>query len=268
MTHEKNLLLMQSGWLYVALTVAVLFFFFFGWRYGQVIRRKQNKESAEFSSIFITSIFGFFAILVAFQLSGSTQIYETQRKRTMDEIISISGVIDAASLLRVEDRADVLKLLVGYIEQRETFYHRPIHPAGIETLGREQKDLGMGLVRHAYMLLPKYGGDDRVMFKSFLSHVQLMNTSFDQQYASIFMQMPTILWQALVTLLMIISVICGYKTGIEKGQQFGLTAAFLVVVLAAIIICLNLGNPRVSALEVDLFDALFPKLLLHIDSIQ
>lgn len=72
MTHEKNLLLMQSGWLYVGLTVAVLFFFFFGWRYGQVIRRKQNKESAEFSSIFITSIFGFFAILVAFQLSGSS----------------------------------------------------------------------------------------------------------------------------------------------------------------------------------------------------
>ena len=63
---------MQSGWLYVGLTVAVLFFFFFGWRYGQVIRRKQNKESAEFSSIFITSIFGFFAILVAFQLSGSS----------------------------------------------------------------------------------------------------------------------------------------------------------------------------------------------------
>jgi hypothetical protein len=268
MTHETSLLLMQSGWLYVGLAAAVLFIFCLGWRYGQIVRRKQNKESAEFSSIFITSIFGFFAILVAFQLSGSAQIYETQRKLTMDEIISILGVIDAASLLRVEDRADVQKLLVGYVEQRETFYNKPIHPSGLETRGREQKDLGMGLVRHAFMLLPKYVGDDRVMFMSFLSRVQLMNTGFEQQYASIFMQMPSILWQALITLLMIISAICGYKTGIEKGQQFGLTAVFLVVVLAAIIICLNLGNPRVSALELDLFDAHFPKLLSRIGAIQ
>lgn len=266
MTLERSLLIMQSGWLYVGLIASVLFVFFFGWRYGQVVRRKQNKESAEFNSIFITSIFGFFAILVAFQLSGSTHIYETQRKLTMAEIISISGVIDAASLLRVEDRADVLKLLAGYVEQRETFYNKPINPSEHETRGRKLKNLGMGLVRHAYMLLPKYDGDDRVILMSFLSCVQLVNTSFDQQYASIFLQMPTILWQALITLLVIISAICGYKTGIEKGQQFILTAVFLVVVLAAIIICVKLGHPRVSHLGVDIVEEQFPKLLSRIYS--
>ena len=266
MTLERSLLIMQSGWLYVGLIASVLFVFFFGWRYGQVVRRKQNNESAEFSSIFITSIFGFFAILVAFQLSGSTHIYETQRKLTMDEIISISGVIDATSMLRVEDRADVLKLVVGYVEQRVTFYNKPIHPSELETQGRKLKNLGMDLMRHAYMLLPKYDGDDRVILMSVLSGVQLMNTSFDLQYASIFMQMPTILWQALVALLMIISAICGYKTGIENGQQFILTAVFLVVVLAAIIICLNLGHPRVSDLGLDLVDVRFPKLLDRINS--
>jgi hypothetical protein len=124
----------------------------------------------------------------------------------------------------------------------------------------------MGLVRHAYMLLPKYDGDDRVILMSFLSCVQLVNTSFDQQYASIFLQMPTILWQALITLLVIISAICGYKTGVEKGQQFILTAVFLVVVLAAIIICLHLGHPRVSDLGLDLVDVRFPKLLDRINS--
>ena len=184
----------------------------------------------------------------------------------MDEIISISGVIDATSMLRVEDRADVLKLVVGYVEQRVTFYNKPIHPSELETQGRKLKNLGMDLMRHAYMLLPKYDGDDRVILMSVLSGVQLMNTSFDLQYASIFMQMPTILWQALVALLMIISAICGYKTGIENGQQFILTAVFLVVVLAAIIICLNLGHPRVSDLGLDLVDVRFPKLLDRINS--
>jgi hypothetical protein len=67
---------------------------------------------------------------------------------------------------------------------------------------------------------------------------------------------------------MIISAICGYKTGLEKGQHVGLTILFLFVVLAAIIICLNLGNPRVSVIRLDVIDAQFPKLLRHLESLR
>jgi hypothetical protein len=65
---------------------------------------------------------------------------------------------------------------------------------------------------------------------------------------------------------MIVSGICGYKTGIEQGQQFGLTVLFLFVILAAIVICLNLGNPHVSAINLDLVDAQFTKLLDRLES--
>ena len=92
MTRETNLLLLQSGWIYLGLTIAVVIVFVLSWLYGTRVRRKLNKESVEVSSIFITSIFGFFAILVAFQLSGSTNIYETQRKLNVDENLSISAV--------------------------------------------------------------------------------------------------------------------------------------------------------------------------------
>lgn len=268
MTQETSLLLLQSGWIYIGLTVAVVIVFTLARLYGDRIRRKVNKETVEVSSIFITSIFGFFAILVAFQLSGSTHIYETQRKLTVDEILSIVGVMDAAQSLRADDRREVLNRLIDYVDLRHKLYERPIHPSGLEARGRAQKDAGQSLVRHAYGLLPTYTDDDRVMFKTFLTRVHSMNTIFDQQYASIFMQMPRLLWQALVGLLMIIAAICGYKTGIENGQQFGLTALFLIVVLAAIIICLNLGNPRVSAIPLDFVDAQFPKLLGHLKSLQ
>ena len=88
MTRETSLLLLQSGWIYLGLTIAVVIVFVLSWLYGTRVRRKLNKESVEVSSIFITSIFGFFAILVAFQLSGSTNIYETQRKLTVDVAIT------------------------------------------------------------------------------------------------------------------------------------------------------------------------------------
>lgn len=268
MTHETNILLLQSGWLYVGLSVAVVIVFGVSWLYGSRVRRTINKETVEVSSIFITSIFGFFAILVAFQLSGSTNNYETQRKLTVDEILSISAVMDSTKMLRADDRQDVLKLLAEYVERRKHFYDRPIRTLGIEERGRAQKEAGLQLLRHAYALLPKYVGDDRIIFNSFLTRVQIMNSSFDQQFASIFMQTPRILWQALIVLLMIISAICGYKTGIEKGQQVGLTVLFLFVVLAAIIICLNLGNPRMSAIRLDVVDAQFPKLLRQLESLR
>jgi hypothetical protein len=268
MTRETNLLLLQSGWIYLGLTIAVVIVFVLSWLYGTRVRRKLNKESVEVSSIFITSIFGFFAILVAFQLSGSTHIYENQRKLTVDEILSISAVMDSTEMLRADDRQDILKLLVEYVEGRKHFYDRPIRAQGLEERGRAQKDAGLRLLRHAYALLPKYSGDDRVIFNNFLTRVQIMNTTFDQQFASIFMQAPRILWQALVVLLMIISAICGYKTGLEKGQHVGLTILFLFVVLAAIIICLNLGNPRVSVIRLDVIDAQFPKLLRHLESLR
>ncbi len=268
MAEETSLLLLQSGWIYFGLVVAVVIVFGFSWLLGIRVRRKVDKETAEFSSIFISTIFGFFAILIAFQLSGSTKIYETQRNLAVEEILSISAVMDSTQMLRADDRQDVLKLLVEYVEQRQHFYDRPIHVRGLEERGHALRDAGLGLLRHAYALLPKYSGDDRVMFKTFLTRVQMMNTIFDQQYASIFMQSPRILWQALVVLLMIISAICGYKTGIEKGQQLGLTVLFLFVVLAAIIICLNLGNPHVSAIRLDAVDAQFPKLLRQLESLR
>jgi hypothetical protein len=268
MSQETSVYLLQSGWIYIGLSVAVLIVFGCSWVFGIRVRRKVSKETVEFSGIFITSIFGFFAILIAFQLSGSTHIYETQRKLTVDEILNISSVIDSTQMLRADDRKDVLKLLAEYVERRQHFYDRPIDTAGMEERGRALKDAGLQLLRHAYTLLPKYSGDDRLIFNTFLTRVQMMNTMFDQQYVSIFMQSPRILWQALVVLLMIISAICGYKTGMEKGQQLGLTVLFLFVVLAAIIICLNLGNPRVSAIRLDVVDAQFPMLLRQLESLR
>jgi len=254
--------------MYLILTIAAVIVFFSSWFYGTRVRQKINKDSVEVSSIFISSIFGFFAILIAFQLSGSTRIYEHHRQLTIDEILSISAVADATQSLRAQEREDVLKLLVEYVELRLNFNDRPINASGLEARGRAQRDLGLGLAHHAFAILPKYGGDDRIIFNSFLSRVQHMNTIFDQQYASIFIQTPLILWQALVVLLMIISGICGYKTGFENGQQFGLTILFLFVVFVAIIICLNLGNPRVSVIRLDLIDAQFPKLLRYVESLR
>ncbi len=268
MTHETGLLLLQSGWIYIGLTVAVIIVFLLSRLYGARARRKINKEAIEVSSIFITSIFGFFAILVAFQLSGSTQIYESLRKLTVDEILSVTAVADAAQTLKADDKREVINRLTDYVDLRQKFYERPIHPSGLETRGRAQRDAGQGLLLHAYSLLPKYVGDDRIAFNNFLKLVRTMNTIFDQQYASIFTQMPRVLWLALIGLLMIISAICGYKTGVENGQQFGLTVLFLAVVLAAITICLNLGNPRVSSMHLDLVDAQFPKLLDHLKSLR
>jgi len=60
MTRETSLLLLQSGWIYLGLTIAVVIVFVLSWLYGTPVRRKLNKESVEVSSIFITSIFGFF----------------------------------------------------------------------------------------------------------------------------------------------------------------------------------------------------------------
>ena len=268
MTLETGILLLQSGWIYIGLAVVVVMVFSVSWLFGIRMRRKVDKQTVEFSSIFISSIFGFFAILIAFQLSGSTNIYETQRKLTVDEILSISAVMDSTQMLNAVDRKDVLKLLVEYVERRKHFYDRPIQFLGLQERGRAQKDAGLRLLHHAYALLPKYSGDDRVMFKTFLTRVQMMNTIFDQQYASIFIQTPLILWQALVVLLVLTSAICGYKTGIENGQQLGLTVVFLFVVLGAIIICLNLGNPRLSAIRLDFVDAQFPKLLRQLESLR
>lgn len=268
MTHEISFLLLQSGWVYVGLTVAVVVIFALSWFYGARVRRKLNKETVEISSIFLSSIFGFFAILIAFQLSGSTRVYENQRQLTIDEMLSISAVIDAAQLLRSHDRHNVQKLLTEYIELRQNFYDKPLDGSKLEIRGHSLREKGLKLLREAYVMLPTYDGDDRIMFNSFLTRVQHMNKIFDQQYVSIFMQTPRILWQALIALLMIISGICGYKMGLEKGQQFGLTTLFLFVVLAAIIICLNLGNPHVSIIRLDLIDTQFPKLLRHAESLR
>ncbi len=268
MTDETGWMLLQSGWIYLGLLLASVVIFVLCWSFGVRARRSINKESVEISSIFITSIFSFFAILVGFQLSGSTRIYETQRKLSVDEILSIAAVADSIDALAVDDRAEVLRFLVKYIEQRERLYAKPLVPLEMERKGRAQKDLVIDLLRHSYGLLPKYQGDQRVAFTVFLNRVESMSSIFDQQRASIFLQTPRILWQALIGLMLIITAICGYKIGIEKGQQFGLTLLFLLVVFAAIFICLSLGSPRASVIPLDSIDQQFPKLLHRIQLLE
>lgn len=135
MNYETSLLLLQSGWIYIGLTIAVVLVFTLSWLYGARVRRKVNKETVEVSSIFITSIFSFFAILVAFQFSGSTHIYEAQRKLTVDEILSITAVMDATQTLRSDDRKEFLNRLIAYVALRQTFYERPIEPYALEVRG-------------------------------------------------------------------------------------------------------------------------------------
>lgn len=259
---DTAIFLIQSGAIYLALSVAVIVLFFFGLRIGVRERLKAPENAAKGSDFFLTSVFGFFAILIAFQLSGATKIYEDTQKILLEEISSISTVVSMSKGLENEERRVVSDLLGQYLDKRLALYDKPLQVTEFKVRVEGVNKVGeaLWLKANAYSYNRVAVVMDKEFRTDFVRRVQVMNVAFGNQARSFYVHLPRILWQALVVLLLISAGICGYKMGVEKPPRVFLPLIFLGVMIGAFSICINLGHPRIGVAGYELHDQLLVDL--------
>ena len=65
---------------------------------------------------------------------------------------------------------------------------------------------------------------------------------------------PPIIWQALICLSLVGSLVAGYSLGLQKKRDWFLTLVFIVMMAGTIMVILNLEYPRLGFVKLDDFD--------------
>ena len=87
-----------------------------------------------------------------------------------------------------------------------------------------------------------------------------MFTASENQRLSIKFHPPIIIFQALIILCMIGSLVAGYNLGIQNQRDWLLTLIFVVIITGAIYIILSLEYPRMGKISLSNYEAEFISL--------
>lgn len=255
-TDQSAIYLMQSGWFFVFLFFGTVFIFSVSWYFGAKARRKSSLETPKLDSMFVGSIFGFSAFLIAFQLSGSTQIFENIRRVTLEEFSAVTGLIQDIGRLPMDKQEHLNKMLKEYLDHRVDLFERPFSLERFEQGAIEQKHLGRKIANAVQDWPQQSDHVQRSIVLEMQTLVRSMNSAFEKVNISVYTHSLHVFWRALVVLLAMSVGIAGYKTGLENREHWFCTLLFLSVTIGAIVLCVHLGNPRIGFIELDVGEGL------------
>jgi len=95
---------------------------------------------------------------------------------------------------------------------------------------------------------------EKLVAAQILPEVSDMFDASENQRLAMKFHPPPIIWQALICLSLIGSLVAGYNLGIEQKRDWFLTIVFMLLMTGTITIILNLEYPRIGFVKLDDFD--------------
>lgn len=246
--------LLASGLLPWVLLFGMLLMGEIGWRTGRYFSVSHKVSKVGAGDTFVAAIFGLLALLIAFTFSGASDRYDQRRELIAKEMTTMGTAYMSVDLLNQADQPRIRALFQSYLDHRITLYQNMVDAAALETKYQAQSALGNQLWQAAVEAVKKTDNSQKLVAAQILPEISNMFDAYDNQRLAVKFHPPPIIWQALMVLALIGSLLSGYGMGIEQKRDWLLNFAFIVLMAGAVYVILNLEYPRIGNISLDDFE--------------
>ena len=225
-----------------------------GWRVGGRLTSAYKLEKADASDTFMAAIFGLLALLLAITFSGASDRFDKRRDLISKEVSTIGTAYQSVDLLAPKSQIAVRDLFKKYLDSRIDVYQGSMAEGDLEKKFQTHNAIGNQLWASVVKAVRETVYPEKLIAAQILPEVSDMFDASENQRLSMKFHPPPIIWQALICLALIGSLVAGYNMGIEQKRDWFLTIIFILLMAGTISIILNLEYPRVGFVRLDDFD--------------
>jgi cytochrome c oxidase subunit IV len=257
LNENLRLLLFSSNLLICFLLIAMLLMVEIGWRIGAYLSSKYSAKKVDSSNTFLTAIFSLLALLIAFTFSGASDRFDHRRELIVLEVSAIGTAYQSIDLLSHKDQPQVKELFKQYLDSRINLYkdNETLSELHLEKKVAAHNAIGNQLWKAVVRAVEDTVYPQKLVAAQILPKVSdMFTTSENQRLASKF-HPPEIIWQALLILSFIGSLVAGYNMGIEKKRDWLVVIIFSILMAGTIFIIFSLEYPRIGKVSLVDFEA-------------
>ena len=258
MISEKlQIYLIETDMVFWALLLLMLLMVETGWRLGNFLATKHRIQKADNSDTFLAAIFGLLALLLAFTFSGASDRFDQRRELIVNEVSTIGTAYQSVDLLSPKEQPQVRELFKKYLDGRIEIYQSQerASPEEFELSSQKHNAVGDLLWKEVVRAVGNTQFPEKLVAAQILPELSDMFTASENQRLSNKFHPPNIVFQALLILCLIGSLIAGYNLGIQNQRDWLLTLVFVVLMTGAIYIILSLEYPRMGKISLNNYEA-------------
>jgi len=261
-TEKLALHMVTSDLLFPILLVWMLLMAEIGWRFGHHLSIKYQAQKADSSDTFLAAIFGLMALLVALTFSGGSDRFDHRRELIIQEVSTISTAYLSVDLLSSKDQPKIRELFNQYLDSRIEIYQFEGAPSAAEIESRTQihNAVGERLWKEVVHAVGDTQYPQKLVAAQILPQLSDMFTASENQRLSVKLHPPLIVFQLMLILCMIGSMVAGYNLGIQNQRDWFLTLVFVILMTGTIFIILSLEYPRMGKISLGNFESEFISL--------
>ena len=255
LNENLRLLLFSSNLLICFLFFAMLFMVEIGWRIGAHLSSKYGAKKVDASETFLAAIFGLLALLIAFTFSGAFERFDNRRELIALEVSAIGTAY--VDLLATKDQQKVRELFSDYLDSRINLYqgNHTLSEMHLEKKVAAHNAIGSQLWKAVVLAVENTAYPQKAVTAQILPKVSDMFTASENQRLASKFHPPEIIWQALLILSLIGSLVAGYNMGIEKKRDWLVVIVFSILMAGTIFIIFSLEYPRIGKVSLGDFEA-------------
>jgi len=257
LNENLRLLLFSSNFLILFLLFAMLFMVEIGWRIGAHLSSKYSAKKVDASETFLAAIFGLLALLIAFTFSGAFERFDNRRELIALEVSATGTAYQYVDLLATKDQQKVRELFSDYLDSRINLYqgNHTLSEMHLEKKVAAHNAIGSQLWKAVVLMVENTAYPQKAVTAQILPKVSDMFTASENQRLASKFHPPEIIWQALLILSFIGSLVAGYNMGIEKKRDWLVVIIFAILMAGTIFIIFSLEYPRIGKVSLVDFEA-------------
>lgn len=219
LNENLRLLLFSSNLLICFLLIAMLLMVEIGWRIGAHLSSKYSVKKVAASNTFLTAIFSLLALLIAFTFSGAFNRFDDRRELIILEVSTIGTAYKYVDLLAAKDQPQVRGLLRDYLDSRINLYqdNQTLSEMHLEKKVAAHNAIGDELWKALMLIVENTAYPAKIITAQILPKVSDMFTASENQRLASKFHPPEMIWQALLILSFIGSLIVGTTWALKKS---------------------------------------------------
>lgn len=254
LSNNLRIYLFESNLLPWILFIAMLLMVEIGWRVGKHLAVKYHVQKIDASDTFMAAIFGLLALLIAITFSGASDRFDKRRDLIAIEYSTIGTAYQSVDLLKPSSQVEVRELFKKYLDSRIQVYQGGVGEKEMASRYQAHNAAGDQLWAALVLAVKETPYPEKLVAAQILPEASDMFDASENQRLAMKFHPPPIIWQALVGLSLVGSLVAGYNLGIQKSRDWFLILVYAILMTGTIAIIMNLEYPRVGLISLDDFD--------------
>lgn len=230
-----------------------------GYRLGKRGLEKYPEGKAEGSSAVDSSIFGILGLILAFTFTGTLTRFENRTNLVLKEAKAIGTAYYRLDLLPSSDQNKLRPLYKEYVQSRialyENYKNRQLSNAKYHQGLKLQNQIWE--ITNASVLVDKNPGIISLVLSSTNDMIDVANERLQATRT----HPPAIVYVLLFTLALTSAFLVGQSMSANKRRPLSYMVMFCVTISAITYIILDLENPRLGLIKIDLGDKVLVEVL-------